>query len=91
MIGIVASRIAERYGLPCILISFENQNGTSDSVPSPADLGRGSGRSVKGMNLVVLCPDYDTYHVVPVPVLDEQILHITDLCRQQDLGHRLLG
>ncbi len=52
VIGIVASRITERYGLPCILISFENQNGTAAPEPSPEDLGRGSGRSVKGMNLV---------------------------------------
>lgn len=51
IIGIVASRITERYGKPCILISFDEvgENNT-------AALGKGSGRSVKGMNLVdALC------------------------------------
>ena len=48
IIGIVASRITERYGLPSILISFEG----SGSDESPFDDGKGSGRSVKGMNLV---------------------------------------
>ena len=51
VIGIVASRITERFGLPSILITFEG------SVPllsdeSPFDIGKGSGRSVKGFNLV---------------------------------------
>ncbi len=44
IIGIVASRITEHFGLPSILISFEG------------DIGKGSGRSVKGLNLVeALC------------------------------------
>ncbi len=47
IIGIVSSRITEKYCLPSILISFD---GTANG--SPADLGKGSGRSVKGMNLV---------------------------------------
>ena len=42
IIGIVASRITEKYKCPSILISFEGG----------ADVGKGSGRSVKGMNLV---------------------------------------
>ena len=51
VIGIVASRITERFGLPSILVTFEG------SVPllsdeSPFDIGKGSGRSVKGFNLV---------------------------------------
>lgn len=51
VIGIVASRITEKFGLPSILITFEG------SVPllsdeSPVDIGKGSGRSVKGFNLV---------------------------------------
>lgn len=41
VIGIVSSRITERYGLPSILISFDEN-----------DIGKGSGRSVKGINLV---------------------------------------
>ena len=40
VIGIVSSRITEKYGRPSIIISFDN------------DMGKGSGRSVKGMNLV---------------------------------------
>lgn len=49
IIGIVASRITEKYGLPSILISFK---GSTDGEPSPDDDGKGSGRSIKGMNLV---------------------------------------
>ena len=48
VIGIVASKVTERYGLPSILITFagEENNG------SGFDVGRGSGRSVCGVNLV---------------------------------------
>ncbi len=46
IIGIVASRVTEKYGCPSILISFEGCDGKSD------DFGKGSGRSVKGLNLV---------------------------------------
>ena len=49
IIGIVSSRITERYGLPSILISFD---GSTDGEPTMSDLGKGSGRSVKGLNLV---------------------------------------
>ena len=49
IIGIVASRITEKFGLPSILISFD---GAMSGEPSPDDVGKGSGRSVKGMNLV---------------------------------------
>ena len=49
IIGIVSSRITERYGLPSILISFD---GSTEGVPIMTDLGKGSGRSVRGMNLV---------------------------------------
>ena len=48
VIGIVASRITEKYGLPAILISFE---GCDPLVQAPSDVGKGSGRSIKGMNL----------------------------------------
>ena len=52
VIGIVSSRITEKYCRPSILVSFEG-NG---EVPSPTDVGKGSGRSVKGLNLVeALC------------------------------------
>jgi len=40
VIGIVASRITEKFGLPSILISFDG------------NVGKGSGRSIKGINLV---------------------------------------
>ena len=49
VIGIVASRITEKYGLSSILISFDGQT-TSEGVPT--DIGKGSGRSIKGLNLV---------------------------------------
>lgn len=49
IIGIVSSRITERYGLPSILISFD---GSAQGTPMQNDVGKGSGRSIKGMNLV---------------------------------------
>lgn len=48
IIGIVASRITEKYGTPSILISFEG----SGEGQNEDDIGKGSGRSIKGMNLV---------------------------------------
>ena len=56
IIGIVASRITEKYGCPSILVSFEGAGGEK----RPDDPGKGSGRSVKGLNLVealVSCSD----------------------------------
>ncbi len=47
VIGIVASRITEKYGLPSILISFDGAQSDGN-----LDIGKGSGRSVKGLNLV---------------------------------------
>ena len=49
IIGIVSSRITERYGLPSILISFD---GSTRGFACGDDVGKGSGRSVKGLNLV---------------------------------------
>jgi len=51
IIGIVASRITERFGRPSILISFD------DDGNDPSAVGKGSGRSVKGMNLVAALAD----------------------------------
>ncbi len=48
VIGIGASRITDRYGLPCILVSFDSEGGTH----MDSDMGKGSGRSIKGLNLV---------------------------------------
>ncbi|MBQ8414162.1 MAG: single-stranded-DNA-specific exonuclease RecJ [Clostridia bacterium] len=60
VIGIVASRITEKYTRPAILVSFE---GNESVTPSPDDVGKGSGRSIKGMNLVdALC--YCSEHLV---------------------------
>ncbi len=49
IIGIVASKITERYGLPSILISFDGSVGLEEN---ELDDGKGSGRSIKGLNLV---------------------------------------
>ena len=54
IVGIVASRITEKYGLPSILISFDGSMGEN---PTDEDLGKGSGRSVKGLNLVEALTD----------------------------------
>jgi len=54
IVGIVASRITEKYGLPSILISFD---GAMSGEASPTDIGKGSGRSVKGLNLVEALAD----------------------------------
>ena len=52
VIGIVSSRITEKYGRPSILVSFEGNAGEK----SGEDVGKGSGRSIKGLNLVdALC------------------------------------
>lgn len=48
VIGIVSSRVTDRYGVPSILITFE---GNEDPY-SPEAIGKGSGRSIGGMNLV---------------------------------------
>jgi hypothetical protein len=48
------------------------------------------GIRVKAMNLVVLCPDYSTYYVASVPKMDEVIGQIVTVCKEKDLGHRLL-
>ena len=58
IIGIVSSRVTEKYGLPSILVSFD---GATRGFPGDDDIGKGSGRSIKGMNLVEAlryCSDY---------------------------------
>lgn len=60
VIGIVSSRITEKYSRPSILVSFE---GNASDTPSEEDIGKGSGRSIKGINLVdALC--YCSEHLV---------------------------
>ena len=58
IIGIVSSRITEKYGLPSILISFD---GSTRGYPSDDDLGKGSGRSIKGLNLVEALADSEEH------------------------------
>ena len=59
VIGIVSSRITEKFCRPSILVSFEG----NENLPSPDDVGKGSGRSIKGLNLVdALC--YCSDHLV---------------------------
>ncbi len=43
VIGIVASKITEQFGKPSILISFDSEGG---------EMGKGSARSIKGLNMV---------------------------------------
>jgi len=47
VIGIVASRITEKYNLPAILVSFKNEGHEITE-----NLGKGSGRSIRGFNIV---------------------------------------
>ena len=49
VVGIVSSKVTDKYGLPSILISFD---GASEGEASGLDVGKGSGRSIKGFNLV---------------------------------------
>ncbi len=49
VVGIVSSRVTEKYGLPSILISFD---GSTVGPQSGLDVGKGSGRSIRGFNLV---------------------------------------
>lgn len=49
VVGIVASKVTEKYGLPSILVTFD---GAFGGTISGLDVGRGSGRSIRGFNLV---------------------------------------
>ncbi len=48
VIGIVSSRVSDKFGVPSVLISFEG----NDDPFEPEAIGKGSGRSVSGLNLV---------------------------------------
>jgi hypothetical protein len=39
---------------------------------------------------VVLCADYDNYRLVPVPIMNDVIDQIVNICKVRDLGHSLL-
>ena len=49
VIGIAASKVVEKYGRPAILVTYQ---GASDNAASPYDVGRASGRSIEGVNLI---------------------------------------
>ncbi len=51
VIGIVCSRITEKYNLPSVLISFDT---CKDDVISDENIGKGSARSIKGLNMAEL-------------------------------------
>jgi len=51
VIGVVASKITEKYSLPSILISFDG------------DLGKGSGRSIKGFSIMDALKDSEEHLV----------------------------
>ena len=50
VIGIVASRIAERHGRPCVLLAFPEVR--EGATPDPAQAGTGSGRSIPAFDLL---------------------------------------
>lgn len=59
VIGIVASRVTEKYHLPCILFSYSSED-NPDGVALPTDEGKGSGRSIDGFCMIdalVACQD----------------------------------
>jgi len=49
------------------------------------------GITVRAMNLVVLCADYEDYQVVSVPIMDDVIAQIVAICKTEELGVRLLS
>lgn len=59
VIGIVASRVTEKYHLPCILFSFLSEENEGGAL-LPTDEGKGSGRSIDGFCMIdalVNCQD----------------------------------
>ena len=53
-------------------------------------LQKNYGIQVRQLSLVVLCPDYPTYFVAKVPIMDSVIRQIVAICKDRDLGHSLL-
>ncbi len=49
VIGIVASRVTERYHRPSIMITYKDE---ADRTGGEMDIGKGSGRSIDGVNLI---------------------------------------
>ncbi len=53
-------------------------------------LQRNYGIRVTALNLVVLCPDYDRYHLVGVPLMDGLMNRLVTICMTEQLGQQLL-
>ena len=53
-------------------------------------LEKNYGVVVSSLNLVVLSAEYDTYHKVEVPFIEDVLNQIVTICHQRDLGHHLL-
>lgn len=51
VIGIVASRLVERYGVPVFIGTFEEGHGDTDSAGAPAQIVRGSARGIPEFNV----------------------------------------
>lgn len=93
VVGIVAARITERYQKPCVLISVEN------------GIGKGSGRSVDGINLVELLvaaaehlEKYGGHELAAgltvkeeqIPLLREKLIHEVRMLPKCDEGQEMM-
>ncbi|MBQ7847133.1 MAG: single-stranded-DNA-specific exonuclease RecJ [Clostridia bacterium] len=93
VVGIVAARITERYQKPCVLISVEN------------GIGKGSGRSVEGINLVELLVEAGEYlekyggHELAagltvkeeqIPLLREKLIDAVKMLPERDAGQEMM-
>ena len=98
-----STKVCDYYGHPIIQAFADKRSINGINIPDTAYyhyciqqnlyrymLQRNYGLRVDALNLVVLCPEYDTYHVVPVPLMDELISQIVTLCHNNELGCRLL-
>ncbi|MBQ8398850.1 MAG: hypothetical protein IJX08_02655, partial [Clostridia bacterium] len=93
VVGIVAARSTERYQKPCVLISVEN------------GIGKGSGRSVEGINLVELLVEAGEYlekyggHELAagltvkeeqIPLLREKLIDAVKMLPERDAGQEMM-
>jgi len=98
-----SSKVCDAYGHPYVQAFADKRSINGINIPDTAYyhyciqqnlyryiLQRNYGLRVDALNLVVLCPDYATYHVVPVPLMDELIRQIVTFCKEEQLGIRLL-
>ncbi len=54
-------------------------------------LQKNYGIRVKELNLVILWPKYNNYYKINVPLMDDVISKIVNICIEHDLGHTLLS